>query len=374
MSNKLSEKKVAEAEYSEASYYSIEPLSKLNLETTQPLQLRPFKPIYHMTMGMHLPPYLKNILQLLSLHTDYLALENTTLSDLIAMDNTYLPRLHIRRQLIQDHRREIIACKPEAMSAVLELYEWLIGTYLPCRFPTIYTLISDSNDEKAPATHLKNHATNSLLPLHVSSAELALEILGQNIDTEFLLLQTPPSPTPSPYHLTAFVNCFPSGFSTLSKLSLPLASIHAPVPHYAEKLQKSMDRYFASLPAGKIVKRVNWSISTNGDELFCLAGNHMSDEEHDAAAQKEEVIDMDKTVVRCERQTLHRLPRSGALVFAFKTYTYPIRQLRNEGSGPALADAIDGLALGSVPRITVYKRQVVWGEKVKAFLRGETEG
>jgi hypothetical protein len=38
-----------------------------------------------------------------------------------------------------------------------------------------------------------------------------------------------------------------------------------------------------------------------------------------------------------------------------------------------LAEAIDGLRLGSVPGIAVYKRQVVWGEKVKAFLRGEID-
>jgi hypothetical protein len=56
-----------------------------------------------------------------------------------------------------------------------------------------------------------------------------------------------------------------------------------------------------------------------------------------------------------------------------KTYQYSIRELRDEGSGEALALAIDGLGTGSVPEITVYKRQVVWGEKVKAFLRGEID-
>jgi hypothetical protein len=45
--------------------------------------------------------------------------------------------------------------------------------------------------------------------------------------------------------------------------------------------------------------------------------------------------------------------------------------VRDEGNGEALAEAIDGLARGSVPDITIYKRQVVWGEKVRAFLRGE---
>lgn len=59
------------------------------------------------------------------------------------------------------------------------------------------------------------------------------------------------------------------------------------------------------------------------------------------------------------------------LTLSTQTYMYPLRAVRAEGSGPVLAEAIDGLGRGSVPRITVYKRQVVWGEKVKAFLRGE---
>jgi hypothetical protein len=52
---------------------------------------------------------------------------------------------------------------------------------------------------------------------------------------------------------------------------------------------------------------------------------------------------------------------------------YPIQELRDEGSGEILAEAIDGLASGSVPDIRIYKKQVVWGEKVKAFLRGEND-
>ncbi|KAJ6266118.1 hypothetical protein PSV08DRAFT_405393 [Bipolaris maydis] len=350
------EKNPFEKEHSEAAYYSIEPLSDFDLETTEPLQLRPFKPKYHMTM----------------------ALENTTLSDLVAMDNTYLERLDIRRQLIQDQRPEVIACKPQAVPAVMELYTWAIGTYLPRRFPSIYSIVHVTISQGTPSTYLKNHATNTLIPLQVSSPDLALQILGENIDTEFLLLQKQDASTPQPtepYRLTAFINCFPAGFSTLSKLGLSLAAIHAPVPHYAEKLEKSMDRYFSALPVGKIVKRVNWSINTTGD-LFCLSGAHMSESELETLHERErqeDNVDLDKTVVRCERQTLHRLPRTGALVFAFKTYTYPIQQIRDEGNGHVLAEAIDGLGRGTVPKITVYKRQVVWGEKVKAFLRGQVD-
>jgi hypothetical protein len=37
--------------------------------------------------------------------------------------------------------------------------------------------------------------------------------------------------------------------------------------------------------------------------------------------------------------------------------------------GEELAQAIDGLREGSVPGMHFYKRGVVWGEAVKAFLR-----
>ncbi|KAH6859787.1 hypothetical protein B0T12DRAFT_121064 [Alternaria alternata] len=352
-------KQKAEHVCSESAYDDITPLSNFNLDTEQPLKLRPFKPKYHMTM----------------------ALENTTLNDLIAMDNTYRERLQIRSRLIEKERYEVLACNSEAVPAVLELYEWLTRTYLPLRFPSLYAITESGK-------HLRNHVTDSLIPLHMTNGEEALEILGSNIDTEFLLLTPSPSPlasepldgssfgttTQTKYLLTAFINCFPSGFNTRSKLNQLLAAIHAPVPGYAAKLEKSMDRFFANLPMGKIVKRSNWSISTNG-ELFCLEGNHMSEEDL-ARKQKigaEEEIDLDKTVVRCERQTLHRLPKTGALVFAFKTYQYPLRELRDEGSGEVLAEAIDGLGLGSAPGITIYKRQVIWGDKVKAFLKGEID-
>lgn len=263
------------------------------------------------------------------------------------MDNTYLSRSHIRRKYIEDERKEIIACTPQGAPAVMELYDWLIGIYLPRRFPTIYTLVSESNTTGAP-THLKNHATNKLLTLTPETPEIALEIIGENIDSEFFILEKPldssSSPSPAqddaqpqsqsqeeketqPYRLTAFVNCFPAGFRTLSKLGLTLSGIHGPVPHYSEKLEKSMDRYFAALPVGKVVKRVNWGIATTPN-LFKLGGHHMSAAEHEKKKKEEEEgkkevnpadeVDIEQVVLRCERQTLHRMPKSGSLVFAFK--------------------------------------------------------
>ncbi|KAH5701156.1 hypothetical protein HBI44_045550 [Parastagonospora nodorum] len=331
----------------EEAYHTIHPLPNFHLEAEQPLKLRPFKPIYHMTM----------------------ALESTTFSDLIAMDNTFSSRCSIRKGLIQSNRHDVLACTPRGAPAVLELYHWLTSTYLPRRFPSLYTQQENG---------LHNTITGETMPSPLppsSDAESALQYLGENIDTDFfLLLPSLNAHDEGKYRLEAFINTFPSGFNTRSKLGRLLADIHAPVPHYAAKLEKSMDRFFASLPVGKMLKRANWSISTNG-ELFCLAGNHLTEAHlnppNNTHEQDAEEIDLKKTVLRCERQTLHRLPQTRALVFAFKTYQYPIQEVKDEGSGEILAQAIDGLARGSVPDIRIYKKQVVWGEKVKAFLRGE---
>lgn len=57
------------------------------------------------------------------------------------------------------------------------------------------------------------------------------------------------------------------------------------------------------------------------------------------------------------------------MVFAFHTYTYPIKEVKEDGLGEELAKAIDGLRDGSAPQMHVYKRGPVWGEAVKEYLR-----
>lgn len=107
-----------------------------------------------------------------------------------------------------------------------------------------------------------------------------------------------------------------------------------------------------------------WSINTK-EQLYAASGTHLYEGEEAA----EEEINIHTTFLRCERQLLHRLPKTKALCFNFKTYLYPLKQIKEEGLGEDLANAIDGLKEGSVPEMHFYKRGVVWGEKVKEYLR-----
>ncbi|KAJ5722635.1 hypothetical protein N7488_000670 [Penicillium malachiteum] len=346
----------------------ITPLADFDWETTQPLQLRPFqgKEKFNLTM----------------------AIENMDASELIPMDNTYKDRIALRQKLLAQHYDIVVAVNEtttadtQTRTAVSELYSFILGTYLPSRYPQMFKLHA-STDKKSE--QFENLITGKTWPTSLTPETPtihALEILAQTVDEEFLILLSDASSEPDPpkYILQAYATCFPSGFNTREKLGLRLADIHGPVPGYAEKLEKSMDRFFAKIEVGRFVKRVNWSVTTETDLFAAFGSVHASQapgdiQDNGEKAESEggtlrlEDLDIEQTVLRCERQTLHRLPCSKALVFAFHTYTYPIQQIKDEGLGEDLAVAIDGLKYGNVPAIHAYKRGDYWGEAVKEFLR-----
>lgn len=78
---------------------------------------------------------------------------------------------------------------------------------------------------------------------------------------------------------------------------------------------------------------------------------------------------VEKARVRVERQFLHRLPQSRAILFSFKTLLYTLPEIKAEGLGNELAEAIDGLKAGNVPGFHFYKRAAVWGDSAKAYLQ-----
>lgn len=147
-----------------------------------------------------------------------------------------------------------------------------------------------------------------------------------------------------------------------------------------------MDRFFSSVPFGKIVQRANWAVQLD-DGLFHRDGNHislstgdnvMADATYEASSEElreweseARSVRVEECRLRCERQTLHRLEKTGALVFGFKTFLYPLGDIKKEGGGEEMAVAVEGLWKGSVPGMAVYKRGVVWGKKVCDFLRAE---
>ncbi|KAL2860614.1 hypothetical protein BJX68DRAFT_89361 [Aspergillus pseudodeflectus] len=375
------------------SYPPINPLPNFNWEDTPPLAIRPFKPKYHLTM----------------------AISTLDPSELIPMDKTYKERLALRKTLLESHPDTVRAVNmskdtPEVNArireALCEWYAFIVGEYLPSRYPTMFRLaegeegvvleniVTGARSWVDPDVVLRSFTSEVAEGDDVEEARLLhlMDILSSYIDEDFLILfpnplspsTTTTSPEEIPYTLQLYSTYYPAGFNPREKLGLPLAQIHTPVPGYKQKLEKSMDRFFARLEVGRFVVRANWSIMTPGARLFAAFGglhDHSPEDldlngknEKSEREVKEEIMDVEgfdgsDTYLRCERQTLHRLPKSKALVFAFHTYTYPIKDIRDEGLGEEMAVAIDGLKEGNVPGIHAYKRGAYWGEAVKKFLR-----
>ncbi|KAH6896051.1 hypothetical protein B0T10DRAFT_545620 [Thelonectria olida] len=305
----------------------IEPLHGFDWKNAQRRQLRPFKPTYHITM----------------------AIRADTPSELITIDEDYLNRVTLRRDLIAHHGNTVHGFVSGGEPAVRELYTYLLADYLPIRFPSLFQLSPDKSS-------FTNTVTGKSFPtLPSGDVNDALCVLGETVEEDLFLLQE----SPQGHRSVAFMCCFPAGFDPSEKLGRTLVEIHAPVPSY-EKIGASMERFFGRLEAGK-----SWSVQTH-TELFNSKGNHINgDEEY----ENDEDVDIAKTFLRIELQTLTRLPKTRAILFSFKTYLYPVQQIKDEGLGAAFADAVEGLQKGNAPGMWTYKSAVRWGKSVCEYLR-----
>lgn len=193
---------------------------------------------------------------------------------MLIFDKTYKDRIALRESLIRQYPEDVIGVTVDSddliQNAVRELYSYLFTVYLPSRYPAIFKPTTGQNGSMVSLTNLVTSETIQASPERLSLRH-ALETISRNIDEDFFILLPHKSEdsdsTNVIYVLEAYSACFPSGFQPREKLGKKLADIHGPVPGYKAKLQKSMDRFFARLEAGQLVKRVNWSLTVD-EELY----------------------------------------------------------------------------------------------------------
>lgn len=111
------------------------------------------------------------------------------------------------------------------------------------------------------------------------------------------------------WRLDAGVVCFPSMWRLPDKLGRPLTDVHGPVPAYADELASRVDRFLDRLRVDRPVWRRNWLIHESPELHLPEPPPHSPD----APAVPEGLW------LRSERQTLRRLPGSGAIVFTIRT-------------------------------------------------------
>ena len=153
----------------------------------------------------------------------------------------------------------------------------------------------------------------------------------------------------------AFV-CFPSVWRLHDKLGMGMAAIHQPIGHHDE-LESRVDRFFDRMRVGNPVWRRNMSLKPT-HALFLPISKAMMTSDSLSATLSETLSatlsigeDGSPYWIRTERQTLTKLPRTGAILFAIRTQIAPVSVLLRR---PDIAEGI----------VTMYES---WDEEMMAF-------
>ena len=164
------------------------------------------------------------------------------------------------------------------------------------------------------------------------------------VQEDLLILQ----PRGDQWVLTDGVLCFPSHWTLSQKLGRPLDMIHAPVPFYAGDLERRVQRLFDAMRVGRPLWRANWLIYP--DAKLHYPRREYEEKRVDWSAQ---------LYIRVERQSLVKLPETGAVIFSIKTDICPI------GGLSAVQRAGLVAAFDDLPPV---QREYKGGNRVRALL------
>jgi hypothetical protein len=195
--------------------------------------------------------------------------------------------LALRRRLLAEQRDSVLACTSYAEAAAEET-EMLVMDWLP---PDA-ALTSDESHPLARAGSLVQE--DLCLMVHHDGA----------------------------WHLEGAVLCFPSLWSLADKLGQPTAMVHAPVEHYSEELSPRVDTFFDRLTPDRVVWRRNFSLWPT---LLLWVPCPSLPAELDVLSWSDD--GGPDLWIRSERQTLRRLPVSGAILFTIRTQVTPVSVL-----------------------------------------------
>jgi Haem-dependent oxidative N-demethylase, alpha subunit-like len=200
------------------------------------------------------------------------------------VDEHYRSELALRARLIDERRDVVFGASPGSDDACAEVLE-LVSSWLTSR------------GIDPPATADGGHA---------------LERAGRIVQEDLCVMER----GEDGWRLTAGVVCFPTFWRLHDKLGRPIGAIHEPVAHYRDELDTRVERFFSRLRDTPVWRR-NWGVSP-----FPLL--HLPETEASLPWSRRVGDDGEPLWFRSERQTLRRLPRTGAVLFTIRVQLAPL--------------------------------------------------
>ena len=274
-----------------------------------------------------------------------MGLKPLSLENWIEIDEHFVADLNCKDELLSHRHRDVFVAMPDTQSAQMEVLQMLM-THLLAYFPSVYQPL------KQGIYNLKTEQTFTVTEF----ADAHLDLAGRLVQEDFCLLM----PGEGGYVLSAASVCFPLRWKLREKLGQPIGHIHKRVPGYSQKLERPVDNVFERLRDGFPALRFNWSIVDSPDlyldqDKLVTAFNGAITVE--TAGQS--------LWLRVERQTLRRLPVSGAILFTIRTYIYPLEQVAADAIvASKLIHAIQSL----MPDMQVYKNLLPFRQALLDYL------
>ena len=217
--------------------------------------------------------------------------------DWLIRDEAFAAQMALRDRLIAEQTDRVHAILPDAEPAALECLNLVLETL---RADTGYRL----DDGQVARPDGVTVTIDRACPLIT---------LGRLVQSDICLMQA----GPDGHILTGAILCFPAGWTLSQKIGRALDRIHAPVPTYDESIVRRVQRLFDAIRPGQVLWRANAHLYQD-PTLF--APRMESD--------PRPYVPLDAArFVRSERQTLRRLPDTGAVVFTIHTYMIPLDRL-----------------------------------------------
>jgi hypothetical protein len=118
--------------------------------------------------------------------------------------------------------------------------------------------------------------------------------------------------------------CFPNDWALPDKMGLPVVDVHEPVPGFARQAGAATLRLLARLRPGRPVVRANWALRATGALDLSPRAGPVPVDGVDAGNAGEALW------MRVERQTLSRLPATGAILFTIHTRSRPLAEVAGD--------------------------------------------
>lgn len=163
------------------------------------------------------------------------------------------------------------------------------------------------------------------------------------------------------WRLEAASLCAPTFWRLSEKLGEPLSGLHGPVPGANPDMVGRIHRMFDALRPGQVLERFNWTVQPGTARFTPDQAPYKV-----VAAEMPEAGALDALWFRVERQTISKLPQTGAMLFTIRVAIDPLRAVLGDAE---LREAFRAAWDGIDPVLAGYKGWPHYQRLVHAAIR-----